>query len=86
MKIYVVNELCEVDCTYNNCHKAFTDKDEATDFAKKIYENAINDLGGKDKCDYSKDGDDTCDLYVYNNDYTIEINIDEIELIGILEL
>lgn len=80
MKIYVVNEL-NVNCeTYNTCHGAYTNIEKAKTCVTELYKSALNDLGGKDKCeiDIIEDG---CDYQIYNDDYSVVIHIDEVELL-----
>lgn len=86
MKIYVVNELCEVDCNYNNCHKAFISEEEAINYAEEIFDKAFNDLGREDKCGIYDISDDKHDYQICNDNYNIEVHINEIELVGMLEL
>lgn len=79
MKIYVVNELCELDNNYNNCHGAYTNIKEAKTYAAGLYKSALNNLGGEDICTIDI-SEDECDYQICNDDYSIEIHIDEVEV------
>ena len=73
--IYIVNELCELEQeTYTNCHGAFTDKVEAYKMANELYNQAKEDLDGKD-LEYC-----SVDMKVWNSTNTITISVDEVKL------
>lgn len=72
--IYVVNELCELDETYVDCHGAFTNKKDAYAKAKELFEQAKIDLSGNNCYDCEED------LAVWNSYYSIKIEVSSVNL------
>lgn len=77
MKLYVVNELNEIDTNYNTCHGVYLSKDKALDKAEEVFKNAIDDLGGKERATINRVSDVV--LQVYTEDDSITVNIDEVK-------
>lgn len=68
--IYIVNELCELEQeSYNVCHGAYTDMDEAYAKAIEIYNQAKIDLG--EDAEYC---DEEMTVWSYPNAISVEIN------------
>jgi hypothetical protein len=76
--IYIVNELCDIDETYNNCHGAFTDKEEAHAKAREVFEQAKLDIPPYD--DYDNWSEDEDSYHVWDDDNSITVTIDEVKL------
>ena len=73
MIIYVVNELCELEQdNYNNCHGAFTNKEEAYKLANTLFNQAKKDISEADSCSE--------ELKVWDMYNMITISVDEIKL------
>lgn len=72
-KVYVVNELCELEeDNYMECHGVFVDREAAYQLAWELYEQAKQDLGDDDCCD--------AELKVCNDDNIITLSVDEVDL------
>lgn len=73
MIIYVVNELNEIEQdNYNNCHGAFTSKEEAYKLANTLFDQAKEDIHEADSCSE--------ELKVWNMYNMITISVDEVKL------
>lgn len=81
MKIFVVNELNEIDINYNTCHKAFKNLEDAINYAEEKYKSAIDDFGGEEYCGINSICEDGMDYQICCDDHNVEIHIDEIDLI-----
>lgn len=73
--VFVVNELNEIDSTYNVCHIASFDKDKALEKFNEVVNRAKLDIG-----DYKTNEFEDC-VQIYNDNYSISVNIDEVKII-----
>lgn len=69
--IYIVNELNEADCNYNECHGVFPTKELADKKALEIFETAKNCIS---QCEFNDE------LRVWNSTEMISINIDTCQI------
>ena len=81
-KGFVINELSEIDSNYNNCNGIFLDEAKARDKMQEVVDRAISDIG--EGCIIEDNG--TCDggdetfIRVYNDDYSVTVNLDHVEI------
>lgn len=73
--VYIINELNETyERNYNNCHGITPFNSEAIATKSKILKSAFKEIGGEDKATIEENR-------VYNDDTSIEVNIDKVKLI-----